>query len=67
MVPGMLARTRLHRMVDETTDEEAEIVLEAFCRLNERDGPDLALGKAFVEIYRARSAQLSLRHTPPSS
>ena len=48
MVPGVLARTRTHRMVDETTDEEAEIVLEAFCRLNEREGPDQALGKAFV-------------------
>ena len=67
MAAGILARARLHRMVEETTDEEAEIVLESFCHLNEREGADLALGKAFVEMYRARTAHLSQRHTPPSS
>jgi hypothetical protein len=50
-------------MVEETTDEEAKIVLETFSDLRKHEAPDLALGKAFVEMYRVRSAQ---RSSPPT-
>lgn len=54
MVGRVSSRERLHEMIEEISEEEAALVLEVFNDRRRHEAPGPALGKAMLEMYRAR-------------
>ena len=54
MVRRVSSREDLHKMIEEISEEEAALVLEAFNDRRRHEAPGPALGRTLLQMYRAR-------------